>query len=64
LSDNIKRGKGNFDPINETRTWQVAASEYNCQRLAKNSGKRLIEVIYTDDKILPVVCIFEDEKNE
>ncbi len=42
----------------------MAASEDYCKRIAKNTFRRLIEIIETDDEILPIVCIFEDYKDE
>jgi hypothetical protein len=42
----------------------MAATEDHCKRIAKNTGKRLIEVIDIEDDILPIVCIFEDYENE
>jgi hypothetical protein len=39
--------QGKFDPITETRDWSIAASEKYCKRIAKNTGRRLIEIIYT-----------------
>ncbi|MCC5670553.1 hypothetical protein LC653_43980 [Nostoc sp. CHAB 5784] len=59
-NDNIKRSKGKFDPIAETRDWSVAVSEEYCRRIAKNTGRRLVEIIDTEDQPLPIVCIFED----
>lgn len=59
-SDNIKRYKGKFDPISETRDWSIAASEEYCKRIARKTGRRLIEIIDTEEGVLPIVCIFED----
>lgn len=59
-NDEIKRSKGKFDPTTETRDWSIAASEEYCKRIAKNTGRRLIEVIDTQEGVLPIVCIFED----
>jgi hypothetical protein len=58
--DGIKRSKGKFDFVNDPRQWSIAASEASCKKLAKSKGKRLVEVIDTEDDILPIVCIFED----
>lgn len=59
-SDGRKRSKGKFDPITEKRDWSIAASEEYCKRIARNTGKRLIEIIDTEeDSLLPIVCIFE-----
>ncbi|BBD65930.1 hypothetical protein NIES4072_03910 [Nostoc commune NIES-4072] len=63
-NDNIKRSKGKFDPVTETRDWSMAATEDHCKRIARNTGKRLIEIIDIEDDILPIVCIFEDYKDE
>lgn len=63
-NDNIKRSKGKFDPVAETRDWSVAASEEYCKRIAKNTGRRLVEIIDTEDQPLPIVCIFEDYTND
>lgn len=60
----IKRSKGKFDAVAETRDWSMAATEDHCKRIARNTGKRLIEIIDIEDDILPIVCIFEDYKNE
>lgn len=59
-NDNIKRSKGNFDPTTETRDWSAAVSEEYCKRIAKNTNRRVVEVIDTEDELLPVICIFED----
>ena len=59
-SDRIRRSKGKFDPTTETRDWAIAASEEYCKRIARDTGRRLIEIIDTEDKPLPIVCIFED----
>ncbi|MEA5507725.1 hypothetical protein VB735_32485 [Halotia wernerae UHCC 0503] len=40
--------------------WQVTASEEYCRRIAKKTGRRLVEIIDTEDEPLPIVCIFED----
>lgn len=59
-SDGIKRSKGKFDPVIEKRDWSIAASEEYCKRIARNTGKRLVEIIDTEeDSLLPIVCIFE-----
>ncbi|WP_414552587.1 hypothetical protein [Anabaena sp. CCY 0017] len=63
-NDDIKRSKRKFDPVTETRDWSVAASEEYCKRIAKNTGRRLVEIIDTEDEPLPIVCIFEDYKND
>jgi hypothetical protein len=34
----IKRPKGKFDPINETRYWLPAASEERCKKIGKKRG--------------------------
>lgn len=59
-SDGIKRLKGKFDPVTETRDWSMAASEEYCKRIARNTGRRLVEIIDTQEGVLPIVCIFED----
>ncbi|MGI2906632.1 MULTISPECIES: hypothetical protein [Tolypothrichaceae] len=59
-NDDIKRSKGKFDPVVETRDWAIAASEEYCKRIAKNTGRRVVEIIDTEDSLLPIVCIFED----
>jgi hypothetical protein len=59
-SDGIKRSKGKFEPLKETRQWSAAVSEERCKRIARNTGKRLVEIIDTEDEPLPIVCIFED----
>ncbi|UKP01529.1 hypothetical protein [Nostoc sp. UHCC 0870] len=60
----IKRSKGKFDPVTETRDWSAAASEERCRKLAKAKGKRLVEIIDTEDEPLPIICIFEDYPDE
>ncbi|MBN3945542.1 MAG: hypothetical protein HWQ38_03215 [Nostoc sp. NMS7] len=60
----LKRSKGKFDPVTETRDWSAAASEERCKRLAKAKGKRLVEIIDTEDEPLPIICIFEDYPDE
>ena len=44
-----------------SRLFQVIC---RCIKLARLKGKRLVEVIDTEDDILPIVCIFEDITNE
>ena len=58
--DKIKRSKGNFDPTTEKRDWSCAASEEYCKRIAKNTNRRVVEIIDTEDEPLPIICIFED----
>ncbi|MBW4565807.1 MAG: hypothetical protein KME32_32935 [Mojavia pulchra JT2-VF2] len=60
----IKRSKGKFDSLTETRDWSAAASEERCIKLAKAKGKRLVEIIDTEDEPLPIICIFEDYPDE
>lgn len=60
MSDAIKRTKGKFDPTSETRDWSAAASEEKCLRIARNTNRRVIEIIDTEDEPLPIICIFED----
>jgi hypothetical protein len=43
MTDNIKRSKGKFDYLTETRDWSSAATEDRCRRIARNKGKRLAE---------------------
>lgn len=62
--DGIQRYKGKFDFINDERDWASAASEASCKKLAKAKGKRLVEIIDTEDEPLPIVCIFEDYEYE
>ncbi|BAY95970.1 MULTISPECIES: hypothetical protein [unclassified Tolypothrix] len=59
-SDGIKRSKAKFDPFKETRQWSAAVSEERCKRIARNIGKRLVEIIDTEDEPLPIICIFEE----
>jgi len=47
--DDIKRSKGKFNPITETRDWCMAASEAHCRRIARKTNKRLIEIIDIED---------------
>lgn len=58
--DKIKRSKRKFDPVTETRDWSCAASEEKCLRIAKNTNRRVVEIIDTEDEPLPIICIFED----
>jgi hypothetical protein len=60
----LNRSKGKFDPVTETRDWSAAASEERCKKLAKAKGKRLVEIIDTEDEPLPIICIFEDYPDE
>lgn len=60
MTDDIKRSKGKFDPVKETRDWNIAATEDHCKRIARNTGRRLVEIIDTQEGVLPIVCIFED----
>jgi hypothetical protein len=62
--DDIKRSKGKFNPVTETRDWCMAASEAHCRRIARNTNKRLIEIIDIEDDVLPIVCIFKDFDND
>jgi len=62
--DDIKRSKGKFDYLAETREWSSAATEERCKRLARSKGKRLVEIIDTEDEPLPIICIFEDYQDE
>jgi hypothetical protein len=64
MTDNIKRSKGKFDYLTETRDWLSAATEDRCRRIARNKGKRLVEIIDTEDEPLPIICIFEDYPDE
>ena len=58
--DNIIRSKRKFDPVSEMRDWSAAVDEEYCKRIAKNTNRRVIEIIDTEDELLPVICIFED----
>ncbi len=58
--DDIKRSKGKFNPVTETRDWCMAASEAHCRRIARKTNKQLIEIIDIEDDVLPIVCIFKD----
>jgi hypothetical protein len=63
-NDGIKRSKGDFDPSQETRQWSAATSEERCKRIARNTGRRLIEIIDTETNLLPIICIFEADLDE
>ncbi|MCC5634029.1 hypothetical protein LC613_42230 [Nostoc sphaeroides CHAB 2801] len=52
--------KENLTRLRKQSYWQVAASEEYCRRIAKKTGRRLVEIIDTEDEPLPIVCIFED----
>ena len=58
--DSIKRTKRKFDPTTETRDWSSAANEERCLRIAKNTNRKVVEIIDTEDEPLPIICIFED----
>jgi hypothetical protein len=62
--DGIKRSKGKFDYLAETRDWSSAVTEERCKRLARSKGKRLVEIIDTEDEPLPIICIFEDYQDD
>ncbi len=64
MDNDIKRSKGKFDPINESRYWLPAASEERCKKIGKKRGLRLIEVIDTEEEPLPIICIFEGYPDE
>lgn len=64
MTDEIKRSKGKFDYLAETRDWSAASTEERCIKLARSKGKRLVEIIDTEDEPLPIICIFEDYPNE
>lgn len=59
-NDKIKRSKRKFDSTTETRDWSCAASEEYCKKIAKNTNRRVVEIIDTEDEPLPIICIFED----
>lgn len=58
--DGIKRSKRKFDPTTETRDWSSATTEERCLKIAKNTNKKVVEIIDTEDDPLPIICIFED----
>lgn len=64
MTDDIKRSKGKFDAVKESRYWLPAASEERCKKLGKKRGLRLIEVIDTEAEVLPIICIFERYPDE
>jgi hypothetical protein len=64
MGDDIKRSKGKFDPVNESRYWLPAASEERCKKIGKKRGLRLVEVIDTEAEVLPIICIFEEYSDE
>jgi hypothetical protein len=63
-NDDIKRSKGEFDFVNERRDWSAAVSEEYCKKIARATGRRLIEVVDTESEPLPVICIFEGYLDE
>lgn len=63
-NDGVKRSKGPFDPLKEKRPWSAATSQDRCYRIARNTGKRLIEIIDTETVLLPIICIFEGELDD
>lgn len=64
-NDGIKRTKRPFNPLEEKRPWSAATTEDRCYRIARNTRKRLIEIIDTEETVLmPIICIFEGEINE
>ena len=52
-----------FDPVTDPRDWSAASTELACFALARRKGKKLVKIIKTDDKFLPIICIFEDYPN-
>ncbi|MFM5962484.1 MAG: hypothetical protein ACKOQ2_35950 [Dolichospermum sp.] len=64
MTDDIKRSKGKFDYLAETRDWGAATTEGRCKKLARGKGKRLVEIIDTETGDLPIICIFEDYPDE
>jgi hypothetical protein len=58
--DGIKRSKGKFDPLKETRYWLPAASVERCKKIGRKRGLRLVETIDTGEDVLPIICIFEE----
>ncbi|MEB3149253.1 MAG: hypothetical protein VKL60_09530, partial [Sphaerospermopsis sp.] len=64
MEDKIKRSKGEFDPVKESRYWLPAASEERCKKIGKKMGLRLVEVIDTQASVLPIICIFEGHPDE
>jgi hypothetical protein len=64
MADDIKRSKGKFDPVSESRYWLPAASEEHCKKIGKKRGLRLTEVIDTEAEVLPMICIFEGYPDE
>ena len=39
MADDIKRSKGKFDYLAETRDWGAATTEGRCKKLARGKGK-------------------------
>ncbi|MCL1467951.1 hypothetical protein [Argonema galeatum] len=37
---------------------------YNCYKIAKRKGKRVVEIINTGRGILPIICIFEGKQDD
>jgi hypothetical protein len=64
MTDDIKRSKRKFNPLLESREWSAAASELHCKKIARVRGKKLVEIINTEDEPLPIICIFEDYPDE
>lgn len=53
-----------WSPVTETRDWAAAATEANCQKIAKRKGKQVVKIINTGRGVLPIICIFEDYPND
>ncbi|MBW4449186.1 MAG: hypothetical protein KME22_03895 [Hassallia sp. WJT32-NPBG1] len=63
-NDDIERVEGEFDYSTEERYWLPAASEERCKTIGRKRGMRLVKVIDTKKKPLPMICIFEDYPDE
>lgn len=48
-----------WDPVTEERDWSAVVSPERCYRIARRTGRRVVEVIDTTKGDLRYICIFE-----
>jgi hypothetical protein len=63
-NDDLDPLDNEWDPLQESREWSAAETELACFSLARRKGKRLVKIINTTRKVLPIICIFEDYTDE
>ncbi|MBE9064055.1 hypothetical protein IQ256_24170 [cf. Phormidesmis sp. LEGE 11477] len=49
----------NWDPVTEERDWSAVVSPERCYRIARRTGRQVVEVIDTTKGDLRYICIFE-----